>query len=295
MINYYKILELENYASVEEVKLAYKNKIKTYHPDVSSDPNAEEMTKYLNQAKGQLDNEVSKEQYDKELKLAYLIEIQRLRNKPKKSYLDSIARRERKEKLEESRKLAIRDKYLKGIELFPFSLRIIGFVVLTLWSLQIVYSHYFISFGSLDYIYAMLGYVLLTITIAVGANEAYTYFLVKSMEKPIRFNYEKLIGRWFVLSFFVFVLSVNGLNGFRKYYHLNNHFEYTPAWIDMKNTMHDKVLVQYTVNGQTFARRLDGDWTTLTRLPSGHTVVKYATQDPKISELVYEDDVYQLR
>ena len=73
MINYYKILGLENYASVAVVKVAYKKLIKQYHPDVSSYPDAEEMTRYLNLAKDFLGSQESKDNYDRQLKLAYLI------------------------------------------------------------------------------------------------------------------------------------------------------------------------------------------------------------------------------
>ena len=85
MINYYKILGLENYASVADVKTAYKKLIKQYHPDVSSDSDAEEMTRYLNHAKEFLGNQASKENYDRQLKLAYLVEINRLKRQSKKS------------------------------------------------------------------------------------------------------------------------------------------------------------------------------------------------------------------
>ncbi|MFT6745283.1 MAG: DnaJ-class molecular chaperone, partial [Bacteroidia bacterium] len=98
MVNYYKILGLENYASVAEVKHAYKTKIKLFHPDVSTEPDAEEMTRYLNLAKEQLDTEENKTAYDRQLKLAYLIEIKRLHTgtkKPQKSYWRTLSKRDR--------------------------------------------------------------------------------------------------------------------------------------------------------------------------------------------------------
>mgnify|MGYP000332815599 FL=1 len=80
MVNYYKILGVENYASIAEVKLAYKAKIKIVHPDINPDPSAAEITQYLNQAKEHLVHPETKETYDRKLKLAYLLEIQRLHN-----------------------------------------------------------------------------------------------------------------------------------------------------------------------------------------------------------------------
>jgi DnaJ-class molecular chaperone len=78
VVNYYKILGLETYASVSVAKSAYKKLIKIYHPDISDSPNAEEMTRLLNRAKDHVGTALAKEKYDRKLKLAYLREIQRL-------------------------------------------------------------------------------------------------------------------------------------------------------------------------------------------------------------------------
>ena len=45
MSDYYKVLGLSKGASIEEVKKAYKSLAKKYHPDVSSDPDAEKKFK----------------------------------------------------------------------------------------------------------------------------------------------------------------------------------------------------------------------------------------------------------
>ena len=293
MINYYKILGLENYATVDEVKIAYKAKVKVHHPDINKSDDAEEMTQYLNMAKDHLDTIENKERYDQQLKMAYFIEIQRLQKKPAKSYWETLSRRERKDKLEESRKLKIKEKYLASIQKFPLTLRIVGLSVLIIWGLQLVYSHYFIRYGSLDYVYAMLGYLLLSVSIAAAANEAYTHYLVKSLDEPIRFNYEKAIGRAFILSFIVAIISVNGLNSIRKNYHLSNHFEYGTAHINMLATYTDKVVIEYRVDGRLYIRGLPGDWNTVMRLNTGEAVIKYAKVDPNICELVLKGDKFE--
>ena len=40
MVNYYKILGLENYADAELIKRAYKDKIREFHPDINSSEDA---------------------------------------------------------------------------------------------------------------------------------------------------------------------------------------------------------------------------------------------------------------
>ena len=297
MINYYKILGIENYSSVTEVKEAYKEKIKIYHPDISSLEDAEEMTKYLNLAKTHLDNQADKEVYDRKLKLAYLIEIKKLKStktntkhKSENSYWNSLSREERKEKLDETKKIKIRKKYNHGLNKFPLSLRILGIVVILLWSVQLIYSHYFIRFGSLDYLIAMFGYLMLAAIIVASANEAYTFFIVKSLDTPIRFNFEKRIGAWFVLSFFVVVIGINGLNSFRKQYHLQNHSNYTAANILLDESYGNKIVVKYEVGGEEYLRQLKGEIYSIVLLPNNNTVIRYAEVDPKICELVMADE-----
>jgi hypothetical protein len=43
LTEYYKILGLPATASVEDIKKAYRNKARLYHPDINSSPNAKEM------------------------------------------------------------------------------------------------------------------------------------------------------------------------------------------------------------------------------------------------------------
>lgn len=64
MKDYYEILGLKKGASVEEVKTAYKKLAKKYHPDVSSEENAEEKFKEILQAYKVLSNPQKKANYD---------------------------------------------------------------------------------------------------------------------------------------------------------------------------------------------------------------------------------------
>ena len=254
MINYYKILGLENYASVADVKTAYKKLIKQYHPDVSSDPDAEEMTRYLNHAKEFLGNQASKENYDRQLKLAYLVEINRLKRQSKKStasknsYWDSLSVDQRKSSLEEARKIKIKEKYEKSLSFFPLSYRLIGIVIFLVWGLQVMYSNYFLEYTAYAYIWAVLGYFIFGSTLAVSASEIYTYLTTKSLHQTIRFNYERWIAILFVLFFLLGIISISILNYFRKSYLIKNDFEYTTAKIDFARSSLDRLIVSYEVD-----------------------------------------------
>jgi molecular chaperone DnaJ len=64
MSDYYGVLGLKKGASVDEVKKAYKNLAKKYHPDISSDPNAEKKFKEIAEAYSVLSDPEKKQNYD---------------------------------------------------------------------------------------------------------------------------------------------------------------------------------------------------------------------------------------
>lgn len=64
--DYYKILELENNkVTIEEIKIAFREQAKKYHPDVSTDIISEERFKDINEAYRILSQPASKRKYDR--------------------------------------------------------------------------------------------------------------------------------------------------------------------------------------------------------------------------------------
>lgn len=62
--DYYKTLGVEKNASKEDIKKAYKNLAKKYHPDINKDSNATEKFKEINEAASVLIDDKKREQYD---------------------------------------------------------------------------------------------------------------------------------------------------------------------------------------------------------------------------------------
>jgi hypothetical protein len=66
--DYYKILGLSPFATIQEVKLAFRKQVKKYHPDLHpGETKYEELTKEINEANGVLGNKDEKFAYDKYL------------------------------------------------------------------------------------------------------------------------------------------------------------------------------------------------------------------------------------
>ena len=92
--NYYKLLEIDLSAGPEDVRQAYLEKIKKWHPDINPDrtAEAEEMTKVLNQAYQILGDSERRKKYDRMLKytrgkdFGEFVNDDAIRNKINKAY-----------------------------------------------------------------------------------------------------------------------------------------------------------------------------------------------------------------
>ena len=94
IVNYYELLGIEPKAGLQEIKRAYLNKVKEWHPDKNPDriAEAEEKTKVLNQAYHILGDAERRKNYDRMLRFtrgkdfAEFINDEAIRNKINKAY-----------------------------------------------------------------------------------------------------------------------------------------------------------------------------------------------------------------
>ena len=64
MINFYELLGVSRNASKDEIKTAYRNMVKKYHPDISKEEDAGKIIRSLNEAKTTLLDDDKRREYD---------------------------------------------------------------------------------------------------------------------------------------------------------------------------------------------------------------------------------------
>lgn len=290
MLNYYKILGIENFSSVEMAKEAYRSRIREYHPDVSNSEQAKEITQYLNEAKNILTDPEKKINYDQQLQMAYYLEIQKLYRKQSK--LRTIAwRRKERDELE---KLASKKKWEAFNKVLPLPLRLVVLCILAVIGLYTFYTNYFVTYNGNEMIWASLGITIFVLSISALTNQIYTHYYIASLTRAFRYSYERIITLWFILLVFGAPVLVSFTNEYRKGYQLSYYAIEAEADLIFNAEKVDgrirriDVLYRYEVDGHEYVKKMDdSELDNIQRDHGGKINIKYSKLNPSISEPVF--------
>ena len=89
-LNYYQILGISVKATQEEIKKAYKNQAKKYHPDINHDVDATEMMQRINEAYETLSDLAKRKEYDKIIVNAKVDEVYNSYTTPREDSEDDL-------------------------------------------------------------------------------------------------------------------------------------------------------------------------------------------------------------
>ena len=290
MLNYYKILEIDNFSDVETVRLAYKDKIRQFHPDVNPDPDATEITKYLNQAKDLLLDEQKKASYDNQLKMAYLYEIRKQQSQPQDRSWSVRNILERRKKMEEQQKLKKKIKYDKIRDYFPLKYRMSLLLMVSLIGLVMFYKNYFVNLTGAEALLAFVGIMLFIISVGMGADQMYKHFWYRSLEKVFNFNYERRIMRLMGISLVLGPLLVITMNITRKNYLLAYEYDFYPAKVNLEESRMDYIVFEYKIDGVWYKKGRFESIQDAYFINKDRIVIRYAKPDPRIAVIVNKDE-----
>ncbi len=258
----YDILGIAKYASLDEVKKAFKRLALRYHPDKNpNNPQAEERFKEISHAYTILSDPETKDKYD--IRLSGMF-----------SYLKQHAGEEEQDKKEERRKKAAEAQKLKRqreekkiiadyekLQQTPYWIRTAFNVFLVLFGVRFVFHNWFYTEES----FAPYMHVIALFFIVWGnvrqQNMQYTIFLYKNLKKEAKGTIGWRIARNMLAGVFISIALGIFSAHLMALYHFKNYSAYTEAKIDFEysvaNPNYIKVQYIYRVNGKQYTKPLD--------------------------------------
>ena len=94
----------------------------------------------------------------------------------------------------------------------------------------------------------------------------------------------------FVLLFAMGIFSISLLNYSRKSYLLKNDYQITSAKIDFARSSLDRLIITYEIGQVEYTKRVDVIYNDIIKLSGDRVVLKYASVNPLICEVVNKSD-----
>lgn len=285
MINYYRILQLDDYSEVSVVKRQYRKLAKLYHPDVNTDnPEAEEIIKIINKAHSTLTNPKEKVAYDDMLRGAYFLD----QFKQAGTQVDEAAiRRERarefiKQKLREELR-----EFETGLRKFPAIYRYGLGILAALTGLQMVFSNWYVNLTEQGYTLVALGYLLFLMSCGYIFQFYDRHLWYRSQIATGKLPFNKVSPM--AIFLIILVMGPAGtwlLSEYRKNYHLD-HYQAIAVGRVIYITSENRVRYQFESESGKRVIKSQILWNANSRLTKNEWIyVAYSRMDPGISKII---------
>lgn len=258
----YDILGIEKYASLDEVKKAFKRLALRYHPDKNpNNPQAEERFKQISNAYTILSDPESKDQYDIRLSgmFSYLKQnpVKEEKDKKEERRKKAAAAQKLKKQREERKILADYEKLMKT----PYWIRTLFNVFLVLFGVRFVFHNWFYTEESFAPYMHVIAFFFIVWGNVRQQNMQYTIYLYKNMKGEAKGNLSWRIARNMIAGVFLSIAVGIVSAHLMALYHFKHYSAYTQAKVDFEysvaNPDYVKVNYIYQVNGKQYTKPLD--------------------------------------
>ena len=287
MVNYYKILGLPNYASITQIKDAYKAKAKEFHPDTNPQyANNLDYIKNINLAKAELFDPQKKRAYDLKLKYSFVVDSKVSPYKTRNSN-PADGRKKRRDAILHQQLLIKKRKYIRKMEKFPFPLRMVGAVVFLLWGIQLIFYNIVANDEVDQFLMRFLGGVLITMSSYIITNLYYKRKYFKNVSHPVKYNFELRSLAIFLFSLIGSIALAFGMKSARETYHLKHYPQY--IWATKISNDRNNYMIRYYHGGEFYFKERAISMKYV-KNAKGQLLVKISSHDPRIMEIVESVD-----
>lgn len=303
MINCYKILEVSNFADDAVIRKAYIKLAKLHHPDVAKNSDGERF-KIISKAYDTLSDDNTRHYHD--VKLRYYLEsgsrtrtATRPRSRPTtnrgerpehrdprrpKSREEYEARKKRVERIQLRMDMLY---YQKQNNFLQYEYRIIGWIVVSLFGWQQVYSNWFVDEESFAHMFAVLGFFLFGFATFGLYSNLYKMMRFKTYSGSKKYQYFRKSTRVWLIYVFVALALLPLVNSLRKSYHMKHYAKH--AIVNYDDIFGSKkIQITFTPMGSNkkIVKHLAVTPNTLMDRQHGWVMIRFSKANPKIMEVV---------
>jgi cation transport ATPase len=283
--NLYEIMGLARYASIGEVRAAFRRLAVLYHPDKNpGDAAAEERFKTISAAYDILGDETRKRNYDLKLTGIYTyVKTESPEEKLRQRKEQGQRRRQQKQKIEEAE---IKQAYTEAQKKIPYKWRNTIAAGAMSISLLLIISNWFkfamINGREWSFFLMFIGYFLSLLTVLFFLRSLFKKWNAMAIDRPFKFDIRNRITTYFiayVLFMFGFSFTVPGVY---KQAQLAAFGKTTQAVV--ATGPYPNLVLVYSVGDKQYVKSLE-----LRRPYVGFTVnvtIRYSALQPFISEIV---------